>query len=222
MTSELPHAAMLDRVADTHTARQAASALHDQAIRDAAAAGHPRTEIARAMGASGRQRIYAAIEREPEPAAPAVLPPVVFLRGAKVPASRWTAVEQAMHQRGLITVRDRTQAWHLSRGGAPVVLVDFSGDKGMVARVRARWRTTDVTGPVSAVLPRSERDRLAGAGWLDIEVTTEERDAELPVIDPDNVRRFSGSVEPQQLARWAVEQSMTPARRSTPDSTAQR
>lgn len=206
MTSELPPAALLDRVADTHIARQTASALHDQAIRDAAAGGHPRTEIARAMGVSGRQKIYAAIERQPEPADAPTLPPVVFLRGAKVPASRWAAVAQAMHQRGLITVRDRTQAWHLARAGAPVVLVDFSGDAGTIVRVRARWRTTDVTGPLSALLPHSERERHAGAGWLDVEVTTEERDMELPVIDPDSAHRFSGLIDPDQLARWTVEQ----------------
>lgn len=213
MSSEGTPAALLRRVADTHTARQAASALHDQAIRDAAAAGHPRTEIARVMGASGRQRIYAAIEREPAPADPPILPPVVFLRGAKAPAAMWTAVEQAMHLRGLVTVRDRTQAWNLARGGAPVVLVDFSAGEGMVARVRARWRITDVTGPVSALLPRGERERLGGAGWLEVDVTTEERDLELPVVDPDTVRRFSGPVEPEQLARWAVEQAMSTTRR---------
>lgn len=217
MTDNTPAAPLLARVADTHTARQTASALHDQAIRDAAAAGHPRTEIARAMGVSGRQKIYAAIERESEPAAPPVLPPVVFLRGAKVSAATWAAIEQAMHQRGLITVRDRTQAWHLARGGAPVVLVDFTGGEGMIARVRARWRITDVTGPVGALLPRAERERLAGAGWLQVDVTTEERDTELPVIDPDSVRRFTGPIEAEQLARWAVEQAVTHPRR--PSST---
>jgi hypothetical protein len=37
-------------------------------------------------------------------------------------------VERAVRSRGFRTTHDRLSAWHLSRGGTPVVLVDFSGD----------------------------------------------------------------------------------------------
>jgi hypothetical protein len=55
-------------------------------------------------------------------------------------------VQQALWSKGWHTVKDRTTAWHLARGGMPVVLADFSAewvglhaDTVVVGRVRARY-----------------------------------------------------------------------------------
>jgi len=97
-----------------------------------------------------------------------------------------------MHSRGFATVRDRQVAWNLARGGVTVVLVDFSSPTVTVGRVKARWRTTNTARQVGQLLPRAERDRLAAEGstWLDTPVTVEERDAELPLADPEAATHF--------------------------------
>src|SRR5664279_3918486 len=60
-----PAAGLLTRVADTRTAQDRAAAVHDQAIRDAAAAGHPLTSIASALGVTNRKRLYTVLSRPP-------------------------------------------------------------------------------------------------------------------------------------------------------------
>lgn len=201
-----PTPTLLSWVAATQTAQQAASAVHQQAIRDAAAGGHPLTDVARALGNSGRRRIYAVLEKTPEPAPAPALTPVVFLRGAGAPSEIWQQVQAAMNARGLVTVRDRKQAWHLARGGAPVILLDFSAGAGTVTRVRARWRITEVTRPLEELLDRTERDRLGAQVWMQTPVTVENRDAELPAVDVDRVTHFdTTAINPEWLARTVID-----------------
>jgi hypothetical protein len=136
---------------------------------------------------------------------------VVFLRGAGATTTRWQNIETAMHARGLNTVRDRQHAWNLARAGTPVILVDFSaGSREVtVGRVKARWTTTATTRPLAQLLPRAERERLAaeGATWLDTPVTTEDRQADLPLADPGTTTRLPNqSIDPDQLAKAVITQ----------------
>ncbi|MGZ8801308.1 MAG: hypothetical protein ACXWZL_01465 [Mycobacterium sp.] len=207
-----PAAELLTQVADTRAAQDRAAAVHDQAIRDAATAGHPLTSIASTLGVTNRKRLYAVLGRPPaDDPAPPPPTPVVFLRGAGATTSRWHDIETAMHTRGLNTVRDRQQAWNLARGGTPVILVDFSaGTRDItIGRVKARWTTTATTRPLAHLLPRAERERLAaeGATWLDTPVTAEDRHADLPLADPDATTRFQHqSIDPDQLAKAVITQ----------------
>lgn len=223
MTDELP--APLRRVRTTLQARATAGELHDQAIRDAEVAGLPIIDIARAIGVSNRQRVYAVLEKPPvPPESPPTLSPAAFLRGAGADRETWDAIEYELHLRGIVTVRDRTTAWHLARGGVPVVLVDFSVPKsgrlakGAIGLVTARNRVTETTKPVSALLRRADRDRFAGEPWLATEVETEERDPELPWVSPaDKVEFDSLRVDPEQLARHVLDAlDNTPSRRPAP------
>ena len=52
------------------------------------------------------------------------LPPVIYLRGRGARAEDWTELEQQLA--GLHVTHDRTQAWHLARGGHRVILCDFT------------------------------------------------------------------------------------------------
>ena len=143
-----PAAELLTRVADTRAAQDRAAAVHDQAIRDAAAAGHPLTSIASTLGVTNRKRLYTVLGRPPaDDPGPPLPTPVVFLRGAGATTSTWKDIETAMHARGLSTVRDRQQAWNLARAGTPVILVDFSTSTPdiTIGRVKARWKTTATT-----------------------------------------------------------------------------
>jgi len=100
-----------------------------QAIRDARDSGATPTEIAAALGVKNRQRVYdilADADHGEVPNPP--LTPVAYLRGAGIQDEAWTRVERAIRARGLHTTHDRLSAWHLCRGGTPVVLVDFSDD----------------------------------------------------------------------------------------------
>jgi len=209
-----PPAKLLRRVAATRAARDLASAVHDQAIRDAKAAGHPVTGIASTLGVTNRVRLYDVLEKSFDYPADPGATPVVFLRGAGAPPETWRDVETAMHRRGLATVRDRQQAWHLARGGVPVVLVDFStGAAVSVGRVKAKWSLSQATRSAGQLLSPAERERLAAAGaqWLDTQVTVEEREAVLPLADPDDeVHLRNEPINPDELARAAVGQ-LTPA-----------
>lgn len=210
-----PPVTLLRRVATTRAARDLASAVHDQAIRDAKAAGHPVTGIASTLGVTNRVRLYEVLEKSfDNPADPAATP-VVFLRGAGAPPQTWRDVETAMHRRGLATVRDRQQAWHLARGGVPVVLVDFSTGTPAVSvgRVKAKWSLSRTTRSAGQLLSPAERERLAvtGAQWLDTLVTVEEREAVLPLANPDTEARLQNEpINPDELARAAVSQ-LSPA-----------
>jgi|GEM_PF-5736616 len=207
-----PAAGLLTRVADTRTAQDRAAAVHDQAIRDAAAAGHPLTSIASTLGVTNRKRLYTVLSRPPaDHPGPPPPTPVVFLRGAGATTTSWQNIETAMHTRGLNTVRDRQHAWNLARAGTPVIFVDFSaGSREVtVGRVKARWTTTATTRPLAQLLPRAERERLAaeGATWLDTPVTTEDRHADLPLADPGTTTRLPNqSIDPDQLATTVITQ----------------
>lgn len=206
-----PARRFLDRVATTRDARDLAAAVHDQAIRDAKAAGHPVTQIAGTLGVTNRMRLYAVIDKPDEPARPVTPTPVVFLRGVGAPESTWARVETAMLRRGFAVVKDRQQAWHLARGGVPVVLVDFSADRptATASLVKAKWKTIHLRRTAGQLLPRSERERLTaqGASWLDIPVTVEDRQAELPLADPAATAQVGNDpLDPDELARSAVTQ----------------
>ena len=85
-----PAAELLTRVAGTRAAQDRAAAVHDQAIRDAAAAGHPLTSIASTLGVTNRKRLYTVLGRPPaDHPGPPPPTPVVFLRGAGATTSSW-------------------------------------------------------------------------------------------------------------------------------------
>lgn len=118
-----------DRLRATHAAATAAAELERQAIRDAKADGATPVAIAAAIGVKNRQRIYdvlTAAEHGEIPNPP--LTAVAYLRGAGIHDEAWTMMERAVRARGFRTTHDRLSAWHLCRGGTPVVLVDFSAD----------------------------------------------------------------------------------------------
>lgn len=151
---------ILDTVSAASAAAEAAQAALEQAVRDARAGGATITSIATALGGY-RQRVYAILDRDPSaPTRPAPVP-VVYLRGAGVKAPAWDRIERAMWSRGWDTTHDRTTAWHLARGGVPLVLVDFSATRGdgaqarvvTVARLRARWDDESGDGPREMDLP---------------------------------------------------------------------
>ncbi|WP_280224894.1 hypothetical protein [Nocardia farcinica] len=141
-------AAAAARIRAARDAADIAQAAFEQIVRDEIAADRITvTETVHALGVKNRQRIYDILNREPgEPTAPG-LTRVVYLRARGCGARTWTAVEQAMWARGWATTRHRGTAWHLARGGATVVLCDFSAhfdgletDQVLVGRVRARYR----------------------------------------------------------------------------------
>ena len=177
----------LPRVTETQKLQDQAAAVHDQAIRDAKAAGHPMTQIAAALGITNRVRLYGVLDKTYDnPTAPTPTP-VVFLRGAGAPKTVWDDIETAMHRRGLMVVKDRQQAWHLARGGVSVVIVDFSrGSDVTVGRVKARWKDVYRQRTIGQILPKQERERLSAQGpaWLTTPVTIEDREADLPLADP--------------------------------------
>ncbi len=84
------------------------------------------------------------------------LAPTVYLRGKGCGDRLWRAVTDAMHARGWVTVKDRTTAWHLARGGVRVILCDFSATYAgglsnpsvTVGRVRAKYEGADMVLPL--------------------------------------------------------------------------
>jgi hypothetical protein len=206
-----PAPELLTRVATTRATQEQAAAVHDQAIRDAKAAGHPVTRIAGILGVTNRMRLYGVLDKPPEDPTEPAPTPVIFLRGAGTPPAIWRDVETALHRRGLATVKDRQQAWNLARGGIPVVFVDFSADSitATAGRVKARWKTKQTTRTAGQLLTRAERERLtaAGATWLDTPVTVEERAAELPLADPATQAHIHNRpLDPDELARAVTTQ----------------
>lgn len=118
-----------DRIRTARETAKAAAELERQAVRDASAVGATPTEIAAALGVKNRQRVYDILADAehgeiPNPAHT----PVAWLRGAGIREQAWTRVERAVRARGFRTTHDRLAAWHLCRGGNPVVLIDFSDD----------------------------------------------------------------------------------------------
>lgn len=114
---------------------------------------------------------------------------VVFLRGPGAGKSTWSALTAAAAARGWISTRDRTQAWHLARGGLPIVMLDFPDvdldQPGAVTitagRVVAKYELTPTPTTAGRLLTPADRHRLAGAGWLNAPVTTETQTTALPL-----------------------------------------
>lgn len=107
-------------------ARDRAHATWQQTVRDAKAQGVDQAQITRLLGTESSAAIEAVPAERNPPAGKALLPPAVFLRGARVPEADWDTMKEAMWARGWHTIVQRTEAWHLARGRLPVVLVDFS------------------------------------------------------------------------------------------------
>lgn len=185
----------INRVRAARQASFAARATEEQTIRDAANAGVPPTQIARdGLGTKNKGRVYAILGSGPDggpPAAPA-LTPVVYLRGAGNSDDTWQEVREAMWARGWATVSDHTTAWHLARGGVPVVSCDFSMDLDetpgnafgyvlyvLVSQVRARYAKYHETSTVWAQLETADVARLAGRDWVNEEITVTRTDYEL-------------------------------------------
>lgn len=214
------------RVQAAQAAAQAAQATFEQAVRDeVAAANLSPSDVARALGTKNRQRVYAILGRGADDTA-AAMPaqrPVVYLRGNGREDSVWAEVESAMWARGWRTVRARTSAWHLARGGVPVVLCDFSTDLdestpapgggtwfgynryAVVGRVRARYAESSETVSVEELLTTSDRVRLtqARAGWLGVPVERVYREMDLPLVTGGR-RQLATTVDARALALWVV------------------
>lgn len=215
------------RIVAAQQAIHTAQAAFEQAVRAAVDTKVMKVaDIARALNIKNRAGIYAILGRGAdggEPAAPA-LPPVVYLRGAGCGDTVWQCVTAAMHARGWATVRVRTSAWHLSRGGVPVVFADFSstGPDGLyakevtVGRVRARYQDDIDTTTVADLLTTRDHARLFGTPWLNEVVEVEHTDMDLPLLnggpsprperhDPDAVNNMGAQgawvLDEQALAR---------------------
>jgi hypothetical protein len=180
-----------DRIQTAHRATEESRAVEEQVIRDACATDEfTPSDAARALGTKNRQRVYAILGRSPHGGEPE-LTPVVYLHGRGRSDATWARVRAAMHARGWATMTTRTEAWHLARGGVPVVLCRFvvpddpSADDVVVGRVRARWHEyTSYTTP-GDLLPTAEQVRLrrAGADWIDTQVTGRFKDMDLELVN---------------------------------------
>ncbi|RBO87046.1 hypothetical protein [Nocardia puris] len=218
-----PKVAAAQRIQAAQQAVLDAEAAFAAAVRDSVQPVGPLSHraAARALGSQSRDRITRILGRSEDgsaPAAPAPTP-TVYLRGAGVGDATWARVVDAMHARGWATVRDRTTAWHLARGGVPVVLADFSAqqDDGLeertvtVGRVRARWHEDAIPGRVRDLLTTADQARHFGADWLDEPATVTTREMELPLIsggrasrptrhDPDTLNRLG------QPGAWVLDE----------------
>lgn len=115
------------------------------------------------------------------------MPPVVYLRGAGVDGTTFDRLHHSLWARGLWTLTDRTRAAHLSRGGLPVWMVDFSLPRSAaapqsvqvsIAQVRAIY--TPAGAAADARQLQLERvavrrvDRPVRAGELDTETLADQ------------------------------------------------
>ncbi|MEU7631674.1 hypothetical protein AB0C34_17050 [Nocardia sp. NPDC049220] len=190
-----------DRIRAAQAAVSTAQAAFEQIVRDEHADGVIVSDIAEALGdRKRRQRVYGILGRGENgdvPTAPAPQP-IVYLRGPRQSDEVWQRVEAAMWARGWRTVRDRTTAWHLARGGSPVVLCDFAADFDglavdwiVIGRVRARYEVTTQRRSVADLLMTADRARAIqqGAPWLDEEAHSEVRVMDLPLTSGGRVTR---------------------------------
>ena len=173
MTDPLPTESpdeLLPRVTETQKLQDQAAAVHDQAIRDAKAAGHPMTQIAAALGITNRVRLYGVLDKSYDN--PAAADPDT---GGLPPRRRRTQDCVGRHRngdapRGLMVVKDRQQAWHLARGGVAVVIVDFSaGSDVTVGRVKARWKDVHRQRTIGQILAQAGTGtaQCSGTGLVD-------------------------------------------------------
>jgi hypothetical protein len=221
--------AWADRIGEAHRAAAAAKTAEEQVIRDASAAGMNPTEIAAALGTRNRQRVYAILRAaagEPDRPVPV---PVVYLRGRGMNTAAWERVQRAMWRRGLVTTRDRSDAWRLARSNVPVVLCDFSEELDdnppahgggfwhgydryvRVGLVRARYRVTkyrpllkEMLGPVQEA--RFREDGAAQLLTIELE-EREDREEELILVNGGKDYRpwaGTGHLDEDALARLVL------------------
>jgi hypothetical protein len=179
------------RIQQARDNRIAAMATEAQIVRDAHAAGMKKTEIVAAYGRRNRQRIDALLNADPTAPQPPPNPPTIYLRGAGCNQSTWERVEKAMWARGWDTVKHRTSAWHLARGGCVVVLCDFSSADGqglsvdtvLVGRVRAKYGETTERVSIIETLSTADMRRYSGRQWLEEMVEVTRTDMELPLVN---------------------------------------
>lgn len=116
-------------------------------------------------------------------------PPVaVYLRGAGAGKSAWSTITAVVTDQGWIPTRARTQAWHPAPGNLRIMMVDFSdvdldtsGPVSVtVGRVTAKYDVQQTMTTVDRLLIAVDRQRLAGAGWLNTPVAIETRETVLP------------------------------------------
>ena len=159
-----PQQAFAHQLVSASEARDHARIAFAETVGDALDAGLTEGQIAKILNISARSYIYKLRRDAPAPAdskddgeggvegggagaeqpKPALLAPVVYLRGAGVPNSVWVEL-QLCWLRHWATTTKRRDAWHLARGGVPVIFVDFakrSADDLKVAGVRAVYRGT--------------------------------------------------------------------------------
>lgn len=161
LTPNLEQAFANQLISASH-ARDLARAAFVETVRDALEAGLTEGQVAKILKIKARAYIYK-LRRDATPPPDGddqatdetdgaakqpkrvSLQPVIFLRGAGVPNSVWLELEQLCWARQWATTTKRQSAWHLARGGSPVVFVDFSkrsADDLKVAGVRAVYRGT--------------------------------------------------------------------------------
>jgi hypothetical protein len=78
-----------------------------------------------------------------------------------------------------------------------------------VGRVKARWKDLRRQRTIGQLLPKEERERLSaqGSGWLTTPVTTEDREADLPLVDPASAKHIPNEIlNTEQLARAVITQ----------------
>ncbi|GIF75684.1 MULTISPECIES: hypothetical protein [Asanoa] len=211
----------ITRVQAAHAAVARAAAVEEQTIRDVHADGAEASAIARhGLGTTGRERVHNILKREPAEPSPPPLTPTIYLRGAGVDDDTWDRVDRAMWARGWATVRDRTSAWHLERGGVPVVYVDFSTNVEVddhraviVQLVRARHNVVERLGTVGSRLEDKTLSELVRVNpdareLLDAMVTLVDQE---PELQPRNgfmrgwpYRKVDGRLvlDEKVLARW--------------------
>ena len=137
--------------------------------------------------AAGRDATSSASGGQPARPQRPPMPPVVYLRGAGVDGATFDRLHHALWGRGLWTLTDRTRAAHLSRGGLPVWMVDFSlprsaatqqPDQVSIAQVRAIY--TPASGAAGGQQLQLERlavrrvDRPVRVGELDTETLADQ------------------------------------------------
>ncbi len=191
-TTDNPAAA---RIAASQQAVRAAEAAFEQAVRDEVNSENlTPSDVARTLGTKNRQRVYAILGRGEDGGAPTppTLPRIVYLRGAGCGDSIWTHVVDAMHARGWVTIRDRTQAWHLARGGMEVMFCDFSSTRAelhattvTVGRVRARYADDG-----DMELPLISGGELARPEYFDTEVVNKLGQPGAVTLDVDKLARM--------------------------------
>lgn len=149
--------AFANQLVGASEARELARSAFVETVRDALDAGLSEGQIAKILKINARSYIYkmrrdatapanatgsAEDDNDGEPKR-TPLQPVIFLRGAGVPNPIWVELQQLCWARQWATTTKRGDAWHLTRGGAPVIFVDFSkrsADDLKVAGVRAVYR----------------------------------------------------------------------------------